>query len=63
MPPAGAEPGRAPAPPPACPFCAEDDAELISPFGSQIITSQWQCRACGTYFEAVRDDFADAGAG
>jgi hypothetical protein len=45
---------------PACPFCAAPGAELVSQFGSQIITSQWRCPACGTYFEAVREDFADA---
>jgi hypothetical protein len=25
-----------------------------------MITSQLRCRSCGTYFEAVRDDFAAA---
>jgi hypothetical protein len=48
---------------PECPFCDAAGAELVAPFGSQIITSQWRCRSCGTYFEAVRDDFSDAGAG
>ncbi|MEA2278156.1 MAG: hypothetical protein QOC78_3116 [Solirubrobacteraceae bacterium] len=61
MPRGGAE--GAPPATPACPFCAAGDAELVSQFGSQIITSQWRCRSCGTYFEAVRDDFSDAGAG
>lgn len=41
-----------------CAFCGAVDVELVSSFGSQIITSQWRCRACGSYFEAVRDDFA-----
>jgi hypothetical protein len=42
---------------PACPFCAAADCELVSQFGGQIITAQWRCRACGSYFEALRDDF------
>jgi transposase-like protein len=42
---------------PRCPFCDADDVELISQFGGQLMTSQWQCRACGSYFEAVREDF------
>jgi hypothetical protein len=49
------------APPPLtpdCPFCGAREVELVSAFGGQIITSQWQCRACGSYFEAVRQDFA-----
>ncbi len=43
----------------ACPFCDSEDTELIAPFGSQLLTSQHRCRACRTYFEAVRDGFAD----
>ena len=41
----------------SCPFCDSADVELVSPFAGQIITSQFHCRACNTYFEAVRDDF------
>lgn len=41
----------------SCPFCSSDDVELVSPWGGQIITSQMRCRACNTYFEAIRDDF------
>jgi transposase-like protein len=41
----------------SCPFCESADVELVSQFGSQIMTSQWACRACNSYFEAVRDDF------
>jgi len=47
--------------PPGCPFCDARDAEQVSQFGSQILTSQWHCRACGSYFEAVRDEFAEPG--
>jgi ribosomal protein L37AE/L43A len=42
---------------PCCPFCERYGAELVSQFGSHILTSQWVCRACGSYFEAVREDF------
>jgi uncharacterized Zn finger protein len=40
-----------------CPFCDSAEVELVSAWGGQIITSQVRCRSCGTYFEAVRDDF------
>lgn len=43
-----------------CPFCDSADVELVSPWGGQIITSQMRCRACNTYFEAIRDEFADS---
>jgi ring-1,2-phenylacetyl-CoA epoxidase subunit PaaC len=43
---------------PTCPFCASPDVEPVSQWGGQIITRQDRCRACNTYFEAVRDDFA-----
>ena len=45
---------------PHCPFCDSSQAELVSPFGGQIITSQFRCRACQTYFEAIREDFEPA---
>jgi transposase-like protein len=44
---------------PACPFCSAPSVELVSQWGGQIITSQWRCIACGSYFEALREDFAD----
>jgi hypothetical protein len=44
---------------PPCPFCEAADVELVAQFGGQIITSQWRCRACDSYFEAVRDEFAE----
>jgi transposase-like protein len=40
-----------------CPFCDSPDVELVSPFAGQIITSQFRCRTCNSYFEGVRDDF------
>ncbi len=40
-----------------CPFCESPEVELVSPFGGQIITSQYRCCACNSYFEGVRDDF------
>src|ERR687884_601460 len=39
-----------------CPFCEAENAELISLFGSQLLTSQYRCRECGSYFEAIRRD-------
>jgi ring-1,2-phenylacetyl-CoA epoxidase subunit PaaD len=43
-----------------CPHCGSEDTEVIAPWGGQIITAQLRCRACNTYFEAVREDFSDA---
>jgi transposase-like protein len=43
-----------------CPFCEAREVERVGQWGGQIITSQWRCTACGSYFEAVRDDFDDA---
>jgi transposase-like protein len=44
---------------PSCPFCGADVVERVSQWGGQIITAQWRCQACGSYFEAVREDFDD----
>jgi hypothetical protein len=30
---------------------------MVAPWGGQIITCQVRCRACNTYFEAIRDEF------
>ena len=43
----------------ACPFCGSSDVEPVAGWGGQIITRQCRCRACNTYFEAIRDDFAE----
>jgi ribosomal protein L37AE/L43A len=43
-----------------CPFCSSPDVERVGQWGGQIITAQWRCNGCNSYFEAVRDDF-DAG--
>jgi transposase-like protein len=48
---------------PDCPFCASIDVERIAQWGGQMITAQWRCESCGSYFEAVRDDFEDPAAG
>ena len=46
---------------PACPFCGSAASESVGQWGGQIITSQWRCIDCDSYFEAVRDEFtADA---
>ena len=51
-----------PSPPIAASAAARSAARSTSSWcrawARQIITSQWRCRACGSYFEAVRDDFA-----
>jgi len=39
---------------PACPFCRSKDNEVISLFGSQVMTMQCKCRACGSFFEASK---------
>lgn len=44
----------APSEPVPCPFCDARAAELVSLFGCQLMTSHYRCRACGSYFEAVR---------
>jgi len=46
---------------PACPFCGEEErVRLFSPTGGQLITSQWYCAACNTYYEAIREEFDEA---
>jgi hypothetical protein len=42
---------------PRCPFCDDADPELVGRWGGQMITAQWRCGACGSYFEAIRDSF------
>jgi len=42
-----------------CPFCSSAEVERVAQWGGQIITAQWRCQACNSYFEAVRDDFND----
>lgn len=42
-----------------CPFCDSADVERIARWGGQIITAQWRCEACSSYFEAVREDFEE----
>jgi hypothetical protein len=41
---------------PTCPFCGSPDVELLSPFASQLSTSQYVCRACHTPFEYFTRD-------
>ena len=38
-----------------CPFCNADTCQLISLFGSQLLLSQYRCKRCGSYFEALRE--------
>ena len=39
-----------------CPFCDSAHVERVAQWGGQIITAQWRCGACNSYFEAVRDE-------
>lgn len=41
---------------PRCPTCGSDENEVISLFGTQAMTLQYRCEACGAYFEAVKYD-------
>jgi transposase-like protein len=45
--------------PPTCPFCGDGAVERVGQWGGQLITSQWRCQACSSYFEALREDFDD----
>jgi transposase-like protein len=42
-----------------CPFCSSERVERVAQWGGQIITAQWRCQDCNSYFEAVREDFDD----
>ncbi len=46
-------------PAPDCPFCGAGAVERVGQWGGQIITAQWRCEACGSYFEAIREEFDD----
>jgi ring-1,2-phenylacetyl-CoA epoxidase subunit PaaD len=37
-----------------CPFCGSPQTEPVALFGSTLLTSQYRCRACRTYFEWIR---------
>jgi len=41
-------------PKPRCPFCRSADTEVISLFGTQVMTMQCKCHACGSFFEASK---------
>ena len=45
---------------PTCPFCDAATVERVAQWGGQMITAQWRCQACGSYFEALREEFEDA---
>jgi hypothetical protein len=52
-----------PASGPRCPFCGSHETDLLSLFGSQLLTEQYYCTACHTPFERVRDDAQGFAAG
>jgi acyl-CoA thioester hydrolase len=41
---------------PTCPFCGAGTAERVGQWGGQLITEQWRCTGCDSYFEAIRGD-------
>ena len=41
---------------PRCPHCRATDGEVLSLFGTQAMTLQYRCRACGTIYEAIKYD-------
>jgi hypothetical protein len=43
-----------------CPFCESAVVERVGQWGGQLITSQWRCLDCSSYFEALREDYAAA---
>jgi transposase-like protein len=45
---------------PACPFCDAVAVERVGQWGGQMITAQWRCQDCASYFEAIREDFDEA---
>jgi transposase-like protein len=45
---------------PTCPFCDAPTVERVAQWGGQMITAQWRCQACGSYFEALREEFEDS---
>jgi transposase-like protein len=42
---------------PDCPHCGSPEVQRIGIFGGQLMTSQWQCKGCASYFEVLREDF------
>jgi transposase-like protein len=45
---------------PVCPFCDRSETTRVGQWGGQIITAQWHCQGCNSYFEALREEFDDA---
>lgn len=39
---------------PVCAFCGSSEVTRVALFGGQLMTSQYRCRACLTYFEQIR---------
>lgn len=44
---------------PRCPFCGSHRNEVISLFGTQAMTLQYRCIACGSLYEAIKYDGAE----
>lgn len=39
---------------PVCAHCGSFEVTLVSLFGGQLMTSQYRCKACLSYFEQIR---------
>ncbi len=39
-----------------CPYCDSTETELLSHFGSMLMSAQYYCRNCRTVFDRVRWD-------
>ena len=48
---------------PVCAHCGSASVTRVSLFGSQLMTSQYRCGQCRTYFEHIRWDEEDHQAG
>lgn len=44
---------------PVCAHCGSASVTRVAPFGSQLMTSQYRCEQCRTYFEHIRWDEED----
>ena len=40
--------------PQLCPFCQSTKTEMVSLFGQTLLGSQYKCKECHSFFEAVR---------
>lgn len=46
---------------PVCAHCGSSEVSMVSLFGGQLMTSQYRCGKCLSYFEQIRWDGNDTG--